>query len=74
MKRQLEIYYDNLLLAQHQLQYHTGKIVWLPGQYKGLAEHKGIAAPYPAAHQQDIRVEVRSLNFYDSLLGGAAHG
>ena len=74
VKGQLEIYYGDILLAQHQLQYHTGKIVWLPGQYKGLAERKGIATPYPAAHQQDIRVEVRSLNFYDSLLGGAAHG
>lgn len=74
VKGQLEIYYGEILLAQHQLQYHTGKIVWLPGQYKGLAERKGIAAPYPAAHQQDVRVEVRSLHFYDSLLGGAAHG
>ena len=74
VKGQLEIYYGEILLAQHQLQYHTGKIVWLPGQYKGLAERKGIAAPYPAAHQQDVHVEVRSLHFYDSLLGGAAHG
>lgn len=36
-----------------------GKIIWLPGQYKGLAEHKGIAAPYPAAQQQDLQVEVQ---------------
>ena len=64
----------DILLAKHQLQYHTGRTVWLPGQYKGLAERKGIAAPLPAAHQQELRVEVRSLSFYDALLGGTAHG
>ena len=70
----LEIYDGEMLLARHQVQYHAGKIIWLPGQYKGLAEHKGIAAPYPAAQQQDIQVEVRPLQFYDRLLGGSAHG
>ena len=49
-------------------------MIWLPGQYKGLMERKGIATPYPAALQQDVQVEVRPLNFYDRLLGGAAHG
>ena len=70
----LEIYDGEMLLARHQVQYHAGKIIWLPGQYKGLAEHKGIAAPYPAAQQQDLQVEVRPLQFYDRLLGGPAHG
>ena len=70
----VEIYYGEMLLVRHQVQYHTGKIIWLPGQYKGLAEHKGIAAPYPAAQQQDLQVEVRPLQFYDRLLGGSAHG
>ena len=70
----LEIYDGEMLLARHQVQYHAGKIIWLPGQYKGLAEHKGIAAPYPAAQQQDLQVEVRPLQFYDRLLGGSAHG
>lgn len=71
---QLEIYYGDILLVKHQLQYCTGRTVWLPGQYKGLAERKGIATPLPAAHQQELRVEVRSLSFYDALLGGTAHG
>lgn len=71
---QLEIYYGDILLVKHQLQYRTGRTVWLPSQYKGLAERKGIAAPLPAAHQQELRVEVRSLSFYDALLGGTAHG
>ena len=70
----LEIYYGEMLLAKHQVQYHAGKMIWLPGQYKGLMERKGIATPYPAALQQDVQVEVRPLNFYDRLLGGAAHG
>ena len=70
----LEIFYGELLLAKHEVQYQTGKIIWLPGQYKGLAERKGIAAPYPAAQQKDIRVEIRELSFYDRLLGGATHG
>ena len=70
----LEIDYGEILLAKHQVQYHAGKIIWLPGQYKGLAERKGIASPYPAAQQQDVQVEVRPLNFYDRLLGGSAHG
>ncbi len=75
MNGQLEIYYGDILLAKHQLQYRTGRSVWLPGQYKGLAERKGIAAAYPAAQQQQLRVEVRSLNFYDSFLeGGGSHG
>ena len=44
----LEIYYGEMLLAKHQVQYHAGKMIWLPGQYKGLMERKGIATPYPA--------------------------
>ena len=74
LKGQLEIYYGDVLLVKHQLQYRTGRTVWLPGQYKGLAECKGIASPYPAARQQEFRVEIRSLSFYDSLLGVIANG
>lgn len=70
----LEIFYGEILLAKHEVQYHAGKIIWLPGQYKGLADRKGIAAPYPATQQQDMQVEVRSLSFYGRLLGGVAHG
>ncbi len=49
--------------------------MWLPGHYKDLVEHKGIAAAYPVVQQQRFRVEVRSLNFYDYFLKvGEAHG
>lgn len=71
---QVEIYEGERLLAKHPAQYHSGKIVWLPGQYTGLAEHKGIAAPCPAAQQREARVEIRPLSFYDRLVGGASHG
>lgn len=76
MNGQLETYYGDILLVKHQLQYRTGRIVWLPGQYKGLAERKGIAAAYPATQQQQLWVEVCSLlNFYDFFLeGGESHG
>lgn len=71
---QVEIYYGEVLLAKHPVQYHAGKIVWLSGQYQGLAERKGIAAPYPAARQQEVQVETRPLSFYDRLLGGVSRG
>lgn len=70
----LEIYYEGTLLAKHKAQYHSGNIIWLQGQYRGLAEQKGIAVSYPAARQSEPRVEVRELSFYDRLLGGASHG
>ena len=70
----IEIYYDETLLTKHKSQYHSGKIIWLPGQYRGLAECGGIALPRPVAQQQGMQVEVRSLSFYDHLLGGMAHG
>lgn len=70
----LEIYYGEVLLAKHKAQYRSGNIIWLQGQYRGLAERKGIATPYPAAHQNEPQVEVRELSFYDRLLGGVSNG
>ena len=71
---QVEIYDGEMLLAKHPVQTRGGNVVWLPGQYQGLAERKGIAAPYPAAKQREVQVEIRPLSFYDRLLGGASHG
>ena len=71
---QVEIYYGETRLAKHPVQSHGGNVVWLPGQYQGLAERNGIAAPYPAAKQREVQVEIRPLSFYDRLLGGASHG
>ena len=71
---EIEIYYGEVLVAKQAAQYASGRILWLPGQYKGLAERSGIAAPYPVAREQNIQVETRDLDFYDRLLGGVSHG
>ena len=50
---------------------HTsGRIVWLKGQYEGLAERNGIASPFSYARQVDtLTVEVRPLTIYDKIAG-----
>jgi hypothetical protein len=70
----VKIYYGEVLLARHKAQYRSGSILYLPGQYEGLSERKGIAAPYPCAQQRNNAVEVRELSLYDQLLGGASLG
>lgn len=70
----VEIYYGEIMLAKHEAEHGSTNVVWLKGQYKGLAERNGIAASYPAAHLCEPRVEERDLSFYDQLLGGAANG
>ena len=70
----IEIYYGEVLLAKHKAQYRSGNIIYLQGQYTGLSERKGIAAPYPCAEQRNCAVEVRELSVYDQLLGGVSHG
>ena len=70
----IEIYYGEVLIAKHKAQYASGRILWFPGQYQGLAERNGIAAPYSVAQNKDIQVETRELDFYDRLLGGVSHG
>ena len=71
---EIEIYYGEVLVAKHTAQYTSGRILWFPGQYKGLAERNGIAAPYSVAQEKDIQVETRDLDFYDRLLGGVSYG
>lgn len=68
------MYIGEVLVAKHTAQYTSGRILWFPGQYKGLAERNGIAAPYSVAQEKDIQVETRNLDFYDSLLGGVFYG
>ena len=70
----LEIYYGDVLLAKHKAQYGSGNVVFLRGQYSGLADRNGVPVPFPCASQQDSAVEVRELSVYDRLLGGASHG
>ena len=70
----LEIYYGEVLLAKHKAQYRSGNVVFLRGQYSGLAERNGVPVPFPCARKQDGAVEVRELSVYDQLLGGASCG
>ena len=70
----LEIYDGNVLIADHEARHSSSRILYLPGQYKGLMEHKGIAYPYPAAIKGPSPVEIRDIFVYDQLIGGAANG
>lgn len=70
----LEIYDGETLLTKHKVQYRSGNVVFLPGQYSGLAERNGIPVPLPYARKQGSVVEVRKLSIYDQLLGGVSHG
>lgn len=71
---QLEIYDGNVMIASHPVSHASARILYLPGQYKGLAERKGIAYPLPAAVNGPSPVEIRDLFVYDALIGGPAHG
>ena len=62
------------LCRRNPYQRRSAVFLYLPGQYKGLMEHKGIAYPYPAAIKGPSLVEVRDIYIYDQLIGGVAHG
>ena len=65
-----EAYDGEVRIVQHKIEYASGKIVWLKGQYEGLAERNGIASPFSYARQSEISaVEVRPLSLYDKMAG-----
>ncbi len=65
-----EAYEGNVRIVQHKVEYTSGRIVWLKGQYEGLAERNGITAPLSYAYKiQDISVETRPLAIYDQVAG-----
>ena len=70
----IEIYDGLVMIAEHEAKHSTARILYLPGQYRGLKEQGGIAYPYPAAIKGPSPVEIRDIFVYDSLIGGAAHG
>ena len=62
-------------IARHKVEYVSGRIVWLKGQYQGLAERSGIAVPLPFARKKEAEaVEIRSLSVYDALAGVVSNG
>jgi len=65
-----EAYDGNVRIVQHKVEYTSGRIVWLKGQYEGLAERNGIAAPLSYAYKvRDISVETRPLSIYYQAAG-----
>ena len=67
---EFEAYDGEVRIAHHKVVYTSGRIVWLKGQYEGLAERNGIASPFSYARQIDtLTVEVRPLAIYDKIAG-----
>jgi transposase len=70
-----EAYDGEVRIARHKVEYASGRIVWLKGQYQGLAERSGIAVPLPFARKKEAEeVEIRSLSVYDALAGVVSNG
>ncbi|SCM82418.1 Integrase catalytic region [uncultured Sporomusa sp.] len=67
---EFEAYDGEVRTAHHKVVYTSGRIVWLKGQYEGLAERNGIASPLSYARQTDKpSVEIRPLSLYDKVAG-----
>jgi len=63
-----EAYYGEVRVARHKIEYASGKIIWLKGQYQDLAEKGGIAVSLPIARKKETEtVEIRPLSVYDVL-------
>ena len=75
LDNRLEVYDGEVQIASHEIQHASGRIVWLKGQYQGLAERDGIAVPFTYARQvEQASVEVRPLSVYDRLAGVKTNG
>lgn len=67
---EFEAYDGEVRIAHHKVVFASGRIVWLKGQYEGLAERNGIASPFSYAKQTDKpSVEIRPLSLYDKIAG-----
>ncbi len=64
-----EAYDGEVRIVNQKIEYTSGRIVWLKGQYQGLAERNGIAVPFSYARKMDTTVEIRPLSIYDRLTG-----
>lgn len=65
-----EVYDGEVRIACHKVEHTSGRLVWLKGQYEGLAERNGMAAPFSYAKQVDTAsVEIRPLSIYDKIAG-----
>lgn len=63
----LEIFHELLLIAQHNIESISGRIVMLKGQYEGLTEKHGLTY-MTSARQVNNQVETRPLSVYEKIL------
>lgn len=63
----LEIFHELLLIAQHNVESVSGRIVMLKGQYEGLTEKHGLTY-MTSARQVNNQVETRPLSVYEKIL------
>ena len=68
MKGKLQVFDGIQLIAEHDLEPHSGRILFLPGQYRGLAEGRGLVYPTSAKLIGRDDVEHRPLSVYEELL------
>lgn len=67
IKDKLEIFDGLMLIASHDIEPHSGRILFLDGQYRGLAEKNGLTF-FTGAHMHTETVEIRPLSIYEELL------
>ncbi len=63
----IEVFNGLQVIATHKNEANSGRIIFLEGQYQGLAEKHGLTF-LPAARQTGVEVEKRSLTVYEDLL------
>jgi hypothetical protein len=64
-----EAYDGEVRIVNQKVEYTSGRIVWLKGQYQGLSERNGISVPFSYAREMEPEVEMRSLSVYDRFAG-----
>ena len=67
VKNKLEIFDGIMLIANHDIEAHSGRTLFLEGQYRGLAEKNGLTF-FSGAHMHSETVESRPLSIYEELL------
>ena len=67
IKDKLEIFDGLMLIASHDIEPHSGRILFLDGQYRGLAEKNGLTF-FTVARMHTETVEIRPLSIYEELL------
>lgn len=67
IKDKLEIFDGLMLIASHDIEPHSGRVLFLDGQYRGLAEKNGLTF-FTGARMHTETVEIRPLSIYEELL------